>query len=618
MKNTRYFGLHFDFHALNDVEIGLRTTQEDIEQYILAAKPDFIQCDSKGHPGNCSYPTKVGKTADKLRKDNLRIWADAAKAHNIPLYVHYSGVIDGEFCKAHPECAAVNEDGEKTDRISLFNDRYLDELMIPEIKEMITEYGIQGVWVDGDCWGVSRDYSDNAKPYLKEGLTQREHNNIMRAAFLRYLQKYTDELHEFKQDFHVISNWAYTSYIPEKLTMDLDFLSGDFQPNNSVHEARYESRCMALRGKPWDLMAWGFELTHWTEKSSVQLMQEAAMVVTLGGGFQIYVRQNEDGSAPQTFSNRIAEVGDFVRPRRFLYQKTPLAQVAILYSGDSYYQKSNIFNAAGATRALIGTLNATLDAQYTANVLYEYQLDELAQYKIVIIPQWEYLTDETKAVLSAYAQNGGNLVIVGVEASRQFGELLNANLGETLDMSTAYIMAEDGTFALIGGLGEKVEVLDLKNGSEWIYRNYDVRDTGLPAYRIDACGKGKIAYIPFDFGNLYFDARSYASQNLLKNVLINCEKPFIEINRKHIDLTLQKDENGVILNLINMQQGRHSLNYLVYDDIAPIYDVVVKINKAYTNVTMPLGEEFVVEKGEDFTIIKLKVLEIHTAIVLKK
>ena len=208
--------------------------------------------------------------------------------------------------------------------------------------------------------------------------------------------------------------------------------------------------------------------------------------------------------------------------------------------------------------------------------------------------------------------------MVGVEASRQFGELLHANLGEVLEMPAAYIMAEDGTFALIGSLGEKVKVLDVKKGSEWIYRNYDVRDTGVPAYRIDVCGKGKIAYLPFDFGDLYFDARSYASQALLKKVLMDCDNPFIEINQKHIDLTLQKDENGVILNLINMRQGRHALNYLVYDEVAPIYDIEIKIHKAYADVAMPLGEEFTLERGEDFTIIKLKTLEVHSAIVLKE
>jgi len=71
MNKERFFGLHFDFHADNETEIGLRTNAEDIEAYLEAAKPDFIQCDCKGHPGNSSYPTKVGHAADNLKKDNI-------------------------------------------------------------------------------------------------------------------------------------------------------------------------------------------------------------------------------------------------------------------------------------------------------------------------------------------------------------------------------------------------------------------------------------------------------------------------------------------------------------------------------------------------------------------
>ncbi len=92
--NNRFFGLHFDFHAKNDVEIGLRTNPEDILWYIREARPDFVQCDCKGHEGNSSYFTKVGKPADKLKVDNLRIWCDTVHKAGLPIYMHYSGVID--------------------------------------------------------------------------------------------------------------------------------------------------------------------------------------------------------------------------------------------------------------------------------------------------------------------------------------------------------------------------------------------------------------------------------------------------------------------------------------------------------------------------------------------
>ncbi|MBR4072795.1 MAG: alpha-L-fucosidase [Clostridia bacterium] len=620
MENIdRFFGLHFDFHAGNDTEIGVRTNIEDIEKYILDARPDFIQCDCKGHPGNSSYPTKVGKAADKLVSDNLRAWCDAAKKHNLPIFMHYSGVWDTEYCKAHPEDAAVDSQGNITEKISLYGN-YVHKLLIPQLKELIDEYGIDGVWIDGDCWAVSLDYSEHIKPYLYEGITEEEHKKVMHDAFLNYVKTYTDELHKHNPNFKVISNWLYSSYTPEKPTVDIDFISGDYPSQNSVHAARYEGRCIAAQNKPWDLMAWAFGIgTHYADKPAVQLMQEAASVLCLGGGFQMYITQNKDGSARQNKSTRIKEIGEFVRARRMLYGKKPLAQIAVYNSAESFYKKSNIFNAAGATEPLIGTLNAVLDAQFTANVLLEYQLENSDGYEAVIIPQWEFISDENKKKLLNYAENGGNLVVIGAECSRQFAELAGVKTGKMKDMKYAYIMDDDGGFADLGAFWSRdnVQVLDLQVGEEFIYSNHDLRDTALPAFRIENIGKGKIAFIPFDFGSLYFgDSKSYIAKNYLSRILKEIVTPFVEINRGLVDITMQEKEGGLLLNLVNMRQGRHELRYVIYNEVTEVYNLEITINKVFSCVEMPLGEEFKWEIENGKTKIYIDRLDIHSIIDL--
>jgi len=619
----RVFGLHFDFHAGNETEIGVRTNIEDIEKYILDAKPDFIQCDCKGHPGNCSYPTKVGNAAKKLKSDNLRVWCDAAKKHNIPIFVHYSGVWDTEYCKAHPEDAAVDAEGNVTQQISLCGN-YVNKLLIPQLKELIDDYGISGVWIDGDCWAVNPDFSDNMKPYLYEGITLAEHKKVMHDAFLNYVKTYTDELHKYNPDFKVISNWLYTSYVPEEPTIDVDYISGDYPAQNSVHAARYEGRCIALRNKKWDLMAWAFAVVlftkaHYADKPAVQLMQEAAMVLTLGGGFQMYITQNADGSARQSKSDRLKKIGEFVNARRMLYGKKPLAQIAVYNSAESFYEKSNIFNASGATEPLIGTLNALLDAQFTANVLMEYQLDCADNYEAVVIPQWEFISDENKKKLLHYAENGGNLVVIGAECSRQFAELSDIAVGEIKAMDRAYIMSDDGNFAALAPFNAeyKANILDLKTGCESIYFNNDLRDNLPPAYRIESIGKGSIAFIPFDFGDMYAgDARSYIAEDYISKILQKMITPFVKVNRKLIDITMQENEGGMILNLINMRQSRHELKYVIYNEVTEVYNIEVTLEKEYSNVKMPLGEAFKWEVSNGKTKIFLERLDIHSIIEL--
>lgn len=106
--------------------------------------------------------------------------------------------------------------------------------------------------------------------------------------------------------------------------------------------------------------------------------------------------------------------------------------------------------------------------------------------------------------------------------------------------------------------------------------------------------------------------------NYLKKVLVEAEKPMVEINRKNIDISLQEDRDGILLNLVNMHQGRHSTKILVYDEIPPIYGVEVKVHGAYRQVFMPLGEAVSCEYGADFVKIKLDCLEIHSVIRLMR
>lgn len=621
MNKERFFGIHFDFHASNSDEVGANTRPEEIEWYINATKPDFIQCDCKGHAGNCCYPTKVGKPADKLMADNLKVWVETAHKHNIPIYVHYSGVIDDQYVKAHPEQAAVKEDGTIGNKTSLFG-TYVDDLLIPQMKEMIDEYGIDGAWIDGECWAVNRDYSPLAKKHIPEGTDNVEYNRLMREAFYKYVAKYIDELHEYKPGFMITSNWMYSRRDTTKPKVNIDFISGDFSPSNSAHSARIESRCIPMQDKPWDLMAWSFN-HDWAcgtrfLKPAVQLEQEAAIVLSNGGGFQVYIAQNWDGSARPEKTDRLEQLSKFMRQRKMNFSKNPIAQVGIYFSHESRFIDSAddpcVFSATGCTNVLDGLVHCTLDAQYTTNVVLQYKSDTLPEYDIVIVPEWKNMSDEEKATLIKYAENGGNLVIDGAKNCSEFGKLVGENFGTEDSDYHRHCLWENGLMTIYN------RFVDLKKGSGKLF--YGAGNLGtnadktIPAYRIDTLGKGKIAYIPFSLGTQYLSCKSFYTYDYLHGILAELSRPVVELNARNIDMTLQKTENGAYLNLINMNQNRHDTNYQVFDEVPPVFDLEVVINKPIKNISMPLGEEFEVLYEKKRTIVKLKKLEIHSIIEL--
>src|SRR5690606_8083783 len=72
-----FFGFHFDFHATaNDKDLGKYFDESMLDTFLLHTQPDYVQIDSKGHPGYSSYPTRVGFSANSFVKDPMRIWRD--------------------------------------------------------------------------------------------------------------------------------------------------------------------------------------------------------------------------------------------------------------------------------------------------------------------------------------------------------------------------------------------------------------------------------------------------------------------------------------------------------------------------------------------------------------
>ena len=78
-----------------------------LDAMLRKVRPDYVQCDCKGHPGISSYPTRVGTPAPGFVRDPLRIWRDATARRGVGLYMHYSGVFDTAALKGHPDWALL-------------------------------------------------------------------------------------------------------------------------------------------------------------------------------------------------------------------------------------------------------------------------------------------------------------------------------------------------------------------------------------------------------------------------------------------------------------------------------------------------------------------------------
>jgi hypothetical protein len=629
-----FFGIHFDLHASEDItDAGKTLTAEMIDTFLLKVRPDFIQIDCKGHPGISSYPTKVGYHVKGFDKDPLKLFREVTEKDHVALFMHFSGLIDYKVVKEHPDWAIVKADGERSIGKTSFFSPYLDTYMIPQLKEL-SDYKVDGAWIDGECWAVEPDYGKaSLDRFTKEtGIIEiprkqsdkyyPEFMEYTRGLFREHLNKYVNAIHKYNPDFQITSNWSYSSMMPEKVTVDVDYLSGDVTPDNGVYRSAFEARCLAPQGKPWDLMAWGFswngDKMPMSIKSSVQLEQEAAQIMAMGGGVQFYFQQNRDLSLKPFLAATLSEIAAFCRARQPYCQKTrAIPQIALLYPTVSY-QKNAAQPYSNPLGRLVGTLNLVLDGQHPVEILMEHTLTgKMDQYPLIIIPECDYLEPAFLDELRKYLSNGGNLFIIGTETAKLFLKELGIRSLKTLSETQTFIADGDR----IGAIRSSLDSVSLMEGSRIISTFYDGSDFRAKGKMIasseNRVGKGKIAGVYFNAGSDYNEYKSPVLRDYISRYITELfPDQLVRVNGSHlVHVTLNKLNDRMYVNIINIAGEHTNQKATGYDEIPPLKDLTISINterKPSKIFLQPEGRELEVDFQNGVSKVVVPELQIHS------
>ena len=637
-----YFGLHFDFHAGPDCnEVGKNVNESMVNNLIDKVKPDFIQVDCKGHPGYSSYPTKVGNPVPGFVRDQLRIWRKVTASRGVSLYLHYSGVWDSRAIELHPHWAAIGPDGIPSKNNTSVFSSYVDSLLIPQLKELSSVYGVDGAWVDGDCWAHQLDYAPKTLELFtkKTGIIEiprkqgdpnwKEFLQFSRDGFKDYVAKYTNALHAANPKFQITSNWAFSTLIPEQVSIPVDFISGDFSALNSVNSARMEGRFIRNQGKPWDLMAWGFSWmgnepgTHCV-KSPAQIQRELASVISLGGGVQIYLQQKRDGSINEWTIPLLSEAAKFCRERQPWCQGVVgVPQIGLILSKDALYAKTNrLFG--GFDRELTplkGILQNLLSSQYVVDIVAEHHLKDISKYPLLIYPEWESITPDFKKKLLDYVSKGGKLLLIGPNSSALFKDELNISVKAIPEIKNNGLEFNQWIAELMSLSQGVIPGKGVKSFGKY-YKEINMDGPSEIAATITPYGKGEIAATHLEMGKAsqirFAPVHRDFLAALVKEIFPN---PVVTVAGSHsVDVTLNRKGGALILNLVNAAGPHENEKVMAFDEIPPLGPLQIAINVSQKPGKVMLQPENIPVNytfRDGVINLSLPVLKIHELIVIE-
>jgi hypothetical protein len=655
-----YFGYEYDMHAnTNDTDLGSALSVDYLVSCLALAKPDLLQTDSKGHDGYVSWYSKTpaASVASGIVKEMVDYWVKAGTQMGIPCQAHYSGIFDQAAGEKFPAWNAVDADGKPVVGKMCPRGPYVDELLIPQAKELIDRYGVSALWVDGEIWAVVPCYCETCtgayrKQFGREPPKSQDDSDwskwiaFTRDSFHEYIAHYVAEIHKHNPETRVCSNWLHSFRNPGCPWVPTDYLSGDnlgtlAQPNSAC-----EARFLSTRERPWEIVVWGFyynEKAPWIMKSLDMMKQHTAAIIALGGNVNIYnqPKGHRDGRLVDWQMRRVGELADFVKARKAVCQHSQTVPNAVILHSeyDFYNQKStNIWEYE--TSYLDGAVQALLDSSIATDLMDEWALlKQIDKFPLVVAPSQENMSSNAVAVLKEYVRNGGKLLVTGTEIYDTLGP-------EFLGVTNVAVCAEH-SYHLSGG-GERFPLSSSgQQGGAWtkvpIFPWRDVLPTtarGIAPVTttlfdedeapyfgatINQIGKGAVAYIPCDIMTYYYNSRYTPVRTFIADVIAALDPEFpVHIQAPAAIEPVLRSKNGKqYIHLINRASGIPVFeNVRGSDGVPPVGPISIQMECSEAPKSVQLrfesgAADWNYDKNAGRLTVRIPSVQIHAALEIE-
>lgn len=421
---------HPDFHIPADVAVG-----EGFDGHAYARKMKECHCDAtvffgKCHYGHAYYPTTIGTPHPLLKKDMLKDFVEGCRANDLGAIVYYSVFLDTAAVVNHPDwrIQAVSEEmnmgfsSNNFQRVCV-SSPYCDELLIPQSIEIATKYDVDELFYD-TMTGFNPCFCQYCRQQFGEDIPTSDQDPRWLKYVAWYARQYenffarvTKAIYDVRPEVGVTFNWAWSYQGPSPRPPHIARITADLISTGRI--SSLFCRDAAGSGLPYDYMTGRFMhgLNEWNNKSMPSLKYTAATTIGNGASFYLIDRQLPDGSLEERGWNAMQEVFGWVQERRdTLLGAQYVPEIAVLndwasFVGPNLEYFPNVADRKKRIAPIAGVADCLIENHRHFTILHADTLaSQIGDYRLLIVPEQEYLSDSIKQTIQQFAEKGGHVL----------------------------------------------------------------------------------------------------------------------------------------------------------------------------------------------------------------
>jgi hypothetical protein len=659
--------IHMDFHT-PEVEPDLVIKQFDARSYIAtlkAAHVNSLVTFAKCHHGNSYYNTHLGHRHAGLPEglDMMGEILQEAHRNGMKVIAYFSIGWLTPIQKNHPEWLERNAQGQSIgtgnhpksgpwDCICL-NSPYPEQIVFPQLKEIVSGYPIDGIWLDiienNPCycrWCQAAYQARYGRP-LPQALPE-----VVAFALQtrrEFVERCVNLIRSANPEVLVTFNTAGRN---ADIVPLVDFCSIETHPGSPSDKGAWTRSLLTYKflqkyDKPWEtstsrfIHGWG----GWDDQALANIQAVSSRILAHGGVINLGDQAYPTGRLDPELYQKIGQNYAFIEPReRWAVQPRRFPYIALLATEFDIYGEGNA-NYLGAAKVLN-------EKHWHFDLLDEGRLDRLGDYRCLVLPETGLLKPETVSRLEDYVRRSGRLFATGNTSlpgngdNFQLADLFGCDYRGESRFSTGYLEVEDA-------IGQNVRRSPLlvpgrffdiapREGVETLARRIDPliepdvpalhvfrherfappgRPAGSQAIILNHYGNGQVAYAAAPLFSLFWNDSQWYLADVAHNVLDRLvTKKLVTLDAPAcVELNVTEKDGHVVAHLINYQL--HKETYQV-QQIVPV--VNLKLSFA-SGVVSPEGIFLAPDNAllhadviEGRVVVNIPKVELYTQVVFKK